>query len=48
MDLTLKACIVEVDPTPGKNTGGLYESGGHGWVSMPSEMGESVEARRLE
>jgi len=33
---------VEVDPTPGKHTGGLYESGGRGWVSMPSEDGEKA------
>lgn len=33
---------VEVDPTPGKHTGGLYESGGRGWVRMPSEDGEKA------
>ena len=31
---------VEVDPGVGKHTGGLYESGGRGWVAMPSEAGE--------
>jgi 3-keto-disaccharide hydrolase len=31
---------VEVDPTPGKHTGGLYESGGRGWVIMPTAEGE--------
>ena len=27
---------VEVDPSPGKHTGGLYESGGRGWVAQPT------------
>ena len=31
---------VEVDPNAGKHTGGLYESGGRGWVAMPTEEGE--------
>ena len=33
---------VEVDPSPGKHTGGLYESGGRGWVAMPTEQGEKA------
>jgi len=33
---------VEVDPTPGKHTGGLYESGGRGWLSTPSEEAEKA------
>ena len=33
---------VEVDPNVGKHTGGLYESGGRGWVAMPSAEGEQV------
>jgi hypothetical protein len=33
---------VEVDPGPGKHTGGLYESGGRGWVAMPSAEGEKA------
>jgi Domain of Unknown Function (DUF1080) len=33
---------VEVDPSPGKHTGGLYESGGRGWVAMPSAEGEQA------
>jgi hypothetical protein len=33
---------VEVDPNLGKHTGGLYESGGRGWVMMPSEDGEKA------
>ena len=33
---------VEVDPNIGKHTGGLYESGGRGWVAMPTEVGEKV------
>jgi len=31
---------VEVDPSPGKHTGGLYESGGRGWVAQPTPEGE--------
>ena len=31
---------VEVDPNPGKHTGGLYETGGRGWVAMPTAEGE--------
>jgi Domain of Unknown Function (DUF1080) len=31
---------VEVDPSVGKHTGGLYESGGRGWVIMPTPEGE--------
>ena len=31
---------IEVDPSPGKHTGGLYESGGRGWVIMPTSEGE--------
>jgi len=31
---------VEVDPGVGKHTGGLYESGGRGWVAMPTAEGE--------
>ena len=33
---------VEVDPSAGKHTGGLYESGGRGWVKMPSAEGEQA------
>ncbi|HWC19425.1 MAG TPA: DUF1080 domain-containing protein, partial [Terriglobales bacterium] len=33
---------VEVDPNPGKHTGGLYESGGRGWVVMPTADGEKA------
>ncbi len=31
---------VEIDPGAGKHTGGLYESGGRGWVIMPTPEGE--------
>jgi hypothetical protein len=31
---------VEVDPSVGKHTGGLYESGGRGWVIQPNSEGE--------
>lgn len=30
----------EVDPNVGKHTGGLYESGGRGWVAQPTAEGE--------
>ena len=30
----------EVDPNVGKHSGGLYESGGRGWVAMPTAEGE--------
>ncbi|HEV1994362.1 MAG TPA: DUF1080 domain-containing protein [Candidatus Acidoferrum sp.] len=33
---------VEVDPNVGKHTGGLYESGGRGWVKMPTAEGEQA------
>jgi len=33
---------VEVDPSPGKHTGGLYESGGRGWVAQPTAEGEKA------
>ena len=33
---------VEVDPSIGKHTGGLYESGGRGWVAMPTAEGEQA------
>jgi len=33
---------VEVDPNMGKHTGGLYESGGRGWVQMPTAEGEQA------
>jgi hypothetical protein len=33
---------VEVDPGAGKHTGGLYESGGRGWVVMPTAEGEGA------
>jgi hypothetical protein len=33
---------VEVDPNVGKHTGGLYESGGRGWVVMPTPEGEQA------
>src|SRR6202040_880840 len=33
---------VEVDPSVGKHTGALYESGGRGWVKMPTAEGEQA------
>ncbi len=33
---------VEVDPNPGMHTGGLYESGGRGWLVKPTEAGEKA------
>lgn len=32
----------EVDPNVGKHTGGLYESGGRGWVAQPTAEGEKA------
>lgn len=33
---------VEVDPSIGNHTGGLYESGGRGWVAQPTAEGEKA------
>ena len=33
---------VEVDPSVGKHTGGLYESGGRGWIAQPTAEGEKA------
>jgi hypothetical protein len=33
---------VEVDPSVGNHTGGLYESGGRGWVRQPTVEGEKA------
>lgn len=33
---------VEVDPSVGNHTAGLYESGGRGWVIMPTAQGEQA------
>jgi hypothetical protein len=33
---------VEVDPSPGKHTGGLYESAGREWVAMPTAKAEKA------
>lgn len=33
---------VEVDPSVGNHTGGLYESGGRGWVAQPTSEGEKA------
>ena len=38
----IKGVQVEVDPNPGKHTGGLYESGGRGWLAKPSPNGETA------
>lgn len=32
----------EVDPSVGNHTGGLYESGGRGWVAQPTTAGEKA------
>ncbi|MGH9470218.1 MAG: 3-keto-disaccharide hydrolase [Terriglobia bacterium] len=44
---------VEIDPTLGNHTGGIYESGGRGWLMLPSASGEKAlkplgEWNRLE
>ena len=31
-----------MDPNVGKHTGGLYASGGRGWVAQPSAEGEQA------
>jgi hypothetical protein len=36
---------VEVDPSPGKHTGGLYESAGREWVAMPTAEAEKALKR---
>jgi len=33
---------VEVDPNVGQHTGGLYESGGRGWVAQPTPEAEKA------
>lgn len=33
---------VEVDPNPGQHTGGIYESGGRGWLIQPTPEGEKA------
>jgi len=33
---------VEVDPSVGNHTGGLYESGGRGWLKQPTAEGEKA------
>lgn len=38
----IKGVQVEVDPNPGKHTGGLYESGGRGWLAKPGPDGETA------
>jgi len=36
---------VEVDPSPGKHTGGLYESAGRQWVAMPVSVRGARQAK---
>ena len=38
----IKGVQVEVDPNPGMHTGGLYESGGRGWLVKPDGEGEKA------
>ena len=38
----IKGVQVEVDPHPGMHTGGLYESGGRGWLIQPSDAAEKA------
>jgi hypothetical protein len=38
----IKGVQVEVDPIPGNHTGGLYESGGRGWLVKPGPEGEAA------
>jgi Domain of Unknown Function (DUF1080) len=36
----IRGVQVEIDPHPGKHTGGLYESGGRGWLVQPGQEAE--------
>jgi hypothetical protein len=38
----IKGVQVEVDPHPGMHTGGLYESGGRGWLIQPPKAAEDA------
>jgi hypothetical protein len=38
----IKGVQVEVDPHPGMHTGGLYESGGRGWLIQPHDAAEKA------
>ena len=38
----IKGIQVEVDPNPDMHTGGLYESGGRGWLVKPDGKGEKA------
>jgi len=38
----IKGIQVEVDPNPDMHTGGLYESGGRGWLVKPDAKGEKA------
>jgi len=40
--INIKGVQVEVDPNPGKHTGGLYESGGRGWLVQPGKTGQDA------
>ena len=40
--VNIRGLQVEVDPAPGKHTGGLYESGGRGWLVWPAEEAEKA------
>jgi hypothetical protein len=40
--VNIKGVQVEVDPNPGKHTGGLYETGGREWVVFPYEAAEKA------
>jgi hypothetical protein len=40
--VNIRGVQVEVDPNPGKHTGGLYETGGREWVVFPNEPAEKA------
>lgn len=40
--VNIRGVQVEVDPNPGKHTGGLYETGGREWVVFPNEVAEKA------
>ncbi len=40
--VNIRGVQVEVDPNPGKHTGGLYETGGREWVVFPNDVAEKA------
>ena len=40
--VNIRGVQAEIDPTPGKHSAGLYESGGRGWIAMPNDDAEKL------